>query len=207
MKKGCSIKEECCNFLRKPSTMTLSTCWELEKKPEWITINRPRMLARGLVLHPTWTGTDQYGATVQIYPPREMPDSPDPDWEAIANAQPLTGEELETAVTDRLLNILTPNSETATPVPTANTQLTFAGTAHRLEAEPKDEPVSVDSMKEKEEPIEKEPETVPETPSAAAQIKPPSVPTESPASTSEVQAPPEWDNWQIRILQPAPKPL
>eukprot|EP00971_Amphidinium_carterae_P108585 2149800-Amphidinium_carterae.1 len=59
----------------------------------------------------------------------------------------------------------------------------------------------------KREPIEQEPETVPETPSTATQIKPPSVPTESPASSSEVQAPPEWDNWQIRILQPAPKPL
>eukprot|EP00971_Amphidinium_carterae_P137005 2715045-Amphidinium_carterae.1 len=45
---------------------------------------------------------------LQIYPPREMPDSSDPDWEAIANAQPLTGEDLEAAVNDRLLNILTP---------------------------------------------------------------------------------------------------
>eukprot|EP00971_Amphidinium_carterae_P265455 5266028-Amphidinium_carterae.1 len=136
-----------------------------------------------------------------------MPDSPDPDWEAIANAQPLTGEELETAVTDRLVDILTPNSGTATPVPTANAQLTFAGTAHRLEAEPKNEPVPVDMKKEKEEPIAHEPETVPETPSTADQIKQPSVPTESPAPTSEVQAPLEWDNWQIRILRPAPKPI
>eukprot|EP00971_Amphidinium_carterae_P082331 1627837-Amphidinium_carterae.1 len=71
-----------------------------------------------------------------------MPDSPDPDWDAIANAQPLTGEDLEAAVNDRLLNILTPTPVTENPVPTANAQLAFSGTAHRLEAEPTDESVS-----------------------------------------------------------------
>eukprot|EP00971_Amphidinium_carterae_P025916 511315-Amphidinium_carterae.1 len=35
-----------------------------------------------------------------------------------------------------------------------------------------------------EEPITKEPETVPETPSAPAQMKPPPVPTATPASSS-----------------------
>eukprot|EP00971_Amphidinium_carterae_P125316 2482688-Amphidinium_carterae.1 len=48
MKKGSNTKEECCNFLKKPSTTNLSTCWEREKKPEWITINRQRTLAGDL---------------------------------------------------------------------------------------------------------------------------------------------------------------
>eukprot|EP00971_Amphidinium_carterae_P227136 4505329-Amphidinium_carterae.1 len=43
MKEECSTKKKCCNFLRKPSTMNSSTCWEREKKPELTTINRPRM--------------------------------------------------------------------------------------------------------------------------------------------------------------------
>eukprot|EP00971_Amphidinium_carterae_P208155 4130282-Amphidinium_carterae.1 len=60
------------------------------------------------------------------------------------NAQPLTGEDLETAVNDRLMNILTPTPVTETPVSTANAQIAFSGTAHRLEADPSDESVSVD---------------------------------------------------------------
>eukprot|EP00971_Amphidinium_carterae_P120979 2396637-Amphidinium_carterae.1 len=38
-------------------------------------------------------------------------------------------------------------------------------------------------------------------------MKPPPIPTDSPASSSGVQEPPEWDSWQTRILMPAPKPL
>eukprot|EP00971_Amphidinium_carterae_P221967 4406615-Amphidinium_carterae.1 len=59
----------------------------------------------------------------------------------------------------------------------------------------------------KEEPAQQEPETVPETPSTATQMEPLSIPTDTPASASGVQAPPEWDSWQTRILMPAPKPL
>eukprot|EP00971_Amphidinium_carterae_P352225 6492495-Amphidinium_carterae.2 len=90
---------------------------------------------RGVVRHPTWTGIDQYGATVHIYLPREMPDSPEPDWDAIANAQPLTGNDLETAVNERLMNILVPTPVTETSVPTANAQVAFSGTARRLPAD------------------------------------------------------------------------
>eukprot|EP00971_Amphidinium_carterae_P282612 5610514-Amphidinium_carterae.1 len=59
---------------------------------------------------------DQYSATVHLSSKRNARLFRD----AIANAQPLTEEELETAVTDRLLNILTPTSAAATPVPTAS---------------------------------------------------------------------------------------
>eukprot|EP00971_Amphidinium_carterae_P245197 4868959-Amphidinium_carterae.1 len=70
---------------------------------------------RGVIRHPTWTGIDQYGATVNIYPPREFPDSPDEDWNAAMNVQPLTEEDLEAAVNERLMNILTPTPVTETP--------------------------------------------------------------------------------------------
>eukprot|EP00971_Amphidinium_carterae_P257716 5115619-Amphidinium_carterae.1 len=90
---------------------------------------------RGVVRHPTWTGTDQYANTVHIYPPREVPETPSPDWEAMANAPPLTEEELEDAVNERLQEILTPNSTIATPAAAANPQVAFIGASHRLPAD------------------------------------------------------------------------
>eukprot|EP00971_Amphidinium_carterae_P171725 3404847-Amphidinium_carterae.1 len=67
---------------------------------------------RGLVLHPTWRGIDQHGATVQIYPPRDMPGNP--GWADVAN-ETTRLEELEAAANDLLLNHLTPNSAPSTP--------------------------------------------------------------------------------------------
>eukprot|EP00971_Amphidinium_carterae_P168734 3343094-Amphidinium_carterae.1 len=90
---------------------------------------------RGVVRHPTWTGTDQHAATVHIYPPREVPESPDTDYEAMANALPVTQEELEDAVNERLQEILTPNTAIATPVSTTTQPVAFTGAAHRLPAD------------------------------------------------------------------------
>eukprot|EP00971_Amphidinium_carterae_P079538 1573955-Amphidinium_carterae.1 len=39
-------------------------------------------------------------------------------------------------------------------------------------------------------------------------MQPTPAPVESvPASTNEVREPPEWNSWQVRLLQPAPRPL
>eukprot|EP00971_Amphidinium_carterae_P342261 6481516-Amphidinium_carterae.1 len=135
-----------------------------------------------------------------------MPGTPDqwhPDWDDVAN-ETNRQEELEAAVNERLLNILSPNSATPTPISHESAQPTFVGTAHRLEAEPEshDVPVLAEPKMVNEEPIMKEPETVPETPSAPAQMKPPPVPTATPASSSEAQTPSEWDAWKTGIQAP-----
>eukprot|EP00971_Amphidinium_carterae_P180820 3586914-Amphidinium_carterae.1 len=91
------------------------------------------------------------------------------------------------------MNILTPTPVTETPVPTSNAQIVFSGTAHRLEADHSDESVSVDIVNENVNPIGVESKAVPGTPSPSSQLQPTSIPTESPASSSEVREPPEWD--------------
>eukprot|EP00971_Amphidinium_carterae_P184497 3662719-Amphidinium_carterae.1 len=162
---------------------------------------------RGIVQLPAWTGVDQYGATVQIYPPREMPGTPDTDYEAMNNALPIPEEELENSVTERLMYIqaTAPSAETCDPP--VNAQLPFSGAAHKLEIEPAEESISADVLKEIEEPMEVELKVEPTVPVPPAQMLPPPVPTDTPASSCQVREPPEWPSWQVRILQPAPKPL
>eukprot|EP00971_Amphidinium_carterae_P029475 580205-Amphidinium_carterae.1 len=104
---------------------------------------------------------------------REFPDSPDEDWNAAMNVQPLTEGDLEAAVNERLMNILTPMPVTETPVPTANAQIAFSGTSHRLEANPSDESVSVDPVDANVNPIGVEPKAVPKTPPPSLQMQPP----------------------------------
>eukprot|EP00971_Amphidinium_carterae_P091224 1805857-Amphidinium_carterae.3 len=130
-----------------------------------------------------------------------MPDSPDPDWKAIVNAQPLTGEDLEVAVNERLMNILTPNSAIATPTSTAAAQVAFSGTAHRLPEDPGD-------VNGKAAEVESKPVSEESSPSVPVPMPPPPVRAAAAAAPpDDSRKPHEWDGWQTWILQPAPKPI
>eukprot|EP00971_Amphidinium_carterae_P283773 5633860-Amphidinium_carterae.2 len=162
---------------------------------------------------------NQYANTVHIYPSREVPQTPSPDWEAIANAQPLTGEELEDAVNKRLQEILAPSSAIATPVSTTTAQVTFTGVARRLPADVDEKKDSADDVKLESQPkvssstvpipeFESEPGASSTSVTMPVSAPIPPVPAAVAATPSDdSRKPPEWDGWQTWILRPAPKPV
>eukprot|EP00971_Amphidinium_carterae_P339419 6477238-Amphidinium_carterae.1 len=135
-----------------------------------VLVDEGKVQYQGVVRSPMWTGVDQHGDTVHLYPSGESPDLSEPDWEDITDAQPLTREELQ--------EILTPNSARATPASTVNTQIAFTGTAHRL-------PTDLDEKKDCD--VDEKSESKPEVSSSPMPM--PDVGSETAASSSTVTMP------------------
>eukprot|EP00971_Amphidinium_carterae_P167986 3328228-Amphidinium_carterae.1 len=117
----------------------------------------------GTSRRPTWTGIDQHGATVHLYPAMELSDPPDADADLDADAMEAQGRNV-------------------TPVPPLRTEATqpaFSGTSHTLDTEPSNESVPVVPTDTSHSIAE--PKAVPKTPPPTLQMQASPKPAESAA--------------------------